>query len=84
MLFRSVSQSRYQQFIEWNVQVQQRNLSVTNLSEFATVKVVDVFGRMIVEEKVESKEFKTMLTPGVYIVVVESASGIQTQKIIVR
>jgi hypothetical protein len=73
-----------QQFIEWNVQVQQRNLSVTHLSEFATVKVVDVFGRMIVEEKAENKEFKTILTPGVYIVVVESASGIQTQKIIVR
>ena len=72
------------QLIEWNVQVQQRNLSVTNLPEFATVKVVDVFGRMIVEEKVENKEFNAVLAQGVYIVVVESASGIQTQKIIVR
>ncbi len=73
-----------QQFIEWNAQVQQRNLSVTHLPEFATVKVVDVFGRMIAEEKAENKEFNTALAQGVYIVVVESASGIQTQKIIVR
>lgn len=72
------------QLIEWNAQVQQRNLSVTNLPEFATVKVVDVFGRMIAEEKAENKEFNTALAQGVYIVVVESASGIQTQKIIVR
>jgi hypothetical protein len=72
------------QLIEWNVQVLNQNLSVTNLPELATVKVVDVFGRIMAQESVENNAFSIALAEGVYIVVVESKTGVQTRKVVVR
>lgn len=78
-----INSAENNQFIEWNVRVQQQNLLINNLPELSNVKIVNTLGRLVEEKTAENQQFNTTLPRGVFIIVVESPAGVQTRKVII-
>ncbi len=70
--------------IEWFATVNNRVLQVENLPEFTRVRVMNMLGSVVISQNAESGKFITDLPVGLYLVVVENSTGIQSRKVVVR
>jgi len=70
--------------IDWYTSVNNRILQVYNLPKFSRLRVLNMLGSVVITQNTDSGRFNVELTEGVYLIVVESNAGIQSQKVIVK
>jgi len=69
---------------QFDVFVQNGKLIMNNLPVTSRIKIVNLQGLPVVNQKVESENFSIGLPEGIYIVIVESKEGIQSKKVLVN